>query len=559
MARHAARRGSRSRWLLILLVVAIIAAGAVAALTLRHPDTHRGVGAPPPSSASGITTTTAAAAAPCGTQVNVVTAQSFATPLKQIADATTGANCVRVNVTVADGQAAIDKVASSKPDVWIPDDTSWTSLATVPLDLDNKVVVASSPVYALTRKADGAPPAAIQTWPGLAQALSQQGAAAHLVATDPADSGAGMVPLGVLSAAVGKIGGPYQSALELVRAWQGGRVVTHGGSAFPDKAGDIGLVPEYACLQAKDASEYNVVAPSDGTALMRYTLVATADAAGNPTRAANVARLRSALTAPSAASALASAGLRPPAWPSSAPPSEVSAILPHLSAAPFAVVGQHYLWHVLSTWHPDQRRSNVLIVVDISGSMRDPAPGSTTPLIDLVRAGLTQVNNLLPDNSELGLWQFGFQLDPPHDYQSLVPPAPLDAGQRGKFTAAITSLQARSTGTALYATILAAYQQQQADFRKGLPTEVLLFTDGVDQDAPGSVDIGQLKAQLAAADPAKHVQLAVLGFGDQIPVAALTDALQPVHGEVDHLVTADDVLAAFVHAVSGGLTHPAPH
>jgi hypothetical protein len=234
-------------------------------------------------------------------------------------------------------------------------------------------------------------------------------------------------------------------------------------------------------------------------------------------------------------------------------------VLPHLSAAPFAVVGQHFLWHVLSTWHPDQRRADVLVVVDISGSMRSAAPGSATALIDLVRAGLTQINNLLPNNAELGLWQFGSQLDPPRDYQSLLTPAPLDAGQRAKFTAAITALQARSTGTALYATILAAYQQQQANFRTDMPTEILVFTDGVDQDAPGSVDIAQLKAQLAAADPGKRVQIAVLGFGDQIPVQALTDALQPIHGEVDHLVTADDVLAAFVHAVSGGLTHPAPH
>jgi Ca-activated chloride channel family protein len=547
--------------LLILIVVAILVAGAVAALMLRHSGNRQGSSAQPASSGSGgVSTTTAAAAnAPCAAQVSVVTAKSFATPLKSVADATSGANCVRVNITVADGQAALDKVAASKPDVWIPDDASWTSLATVPLDLKNKVVVASSPVYALTRKTDGAPPAAVQTWPGLAGALSQPQAKVRVVATDPADSGAGLVPLGVLSAAVAKNDGPFRAALQMVRAWQGGRVVGGGRPAFPEKAGEIGLVPEYACLQAKDDSEYNVLTPSDGTALMRYTLVATTDAAGDPQRSANVARLRSALTAPSAASALAAADLRPPAWPSSAPPNEVSAVLPHLSAAPVAVVAQHELYHVLTTWHPEQRQADVLVVVDISGSMRDPAPGSTTALIDLVRAGLTQVNNLLPDNAELGLWQFGSQLDPPRDYQSLLSPAPLDAGQRGKFTAAITALQARSTGTALYATILAAYQQQQANFRTDMPTEILVFTDGVDQDAPGSVDIAQLKAQLAAADPGKRVQIAVLGFGDQIPVQALTDALQPIHGEVDHLVSADDVLPAFVHAVAGGLTHPAPH
>ena len=158
----------------ILAAVVIVAAGAVAAFTLGHSSNHRGTSALPASSVKGgTTTTTVAASAPCAAQVSVVTATSFAAPLKSIADATSGADCVRVNVTVADGQAAVQKVAAAKPDAWIADDTSWTSLATVPLDLKNKVVVASSPVYALTRKADGAPPAAIQTWPGLAGGLSQ--------------------------------------------------------------------------------------------------------------------------------------------------------------------------------------------------------------------------------------------------------------------------------------------------------------------------------------------------------------------------------------------------
>jgi hypothetical protein len=38
-------------------------------------------------------------------------------------------------------------------------------------------------------------------------------------------------------------------------------------------------------------------------------------------------------------------------------------------------------------------------------------------------------------------------------------------------------------------------------------------------------------------------------------VDALTAALAPVNGQVDTLTKAEDVLGAFAHAVSGGLTH----
>ncbi|MBV9173453.1 MAG: hypothetical protein JOZ81_25595 [Chloroflexi bacterium] len=107
----------------------------------------------------------------------------------------------------------------------------------------------------------------------------------------------------------------------------------------------------------------------------------------------------------------------------------------------------------------------------------------------------------------------------------------------------------------MYNTILAAYRMQQANFQNGMPNEVLIFTDGKNEDAPDSISVDQLKAGLAAADPQKRVQIAVLGYRDELSVDQLTQALSPVGGQVDSLHTPNDVLGAFVHAASGGLTH----
>ncbi len=47
----------------------------------------------------------------------------------------------------------------------------------------------------------------------------------------------------------------------------------------------------------------------------------------------------------------------------------------------------------------------------------------------------------------------------------------------------------------------------------------------------------------------------MLGFGNRLPVDAFSAALAPINGQIDTIGSADEVLGAFVHAVSGGLTH----
>jgi len=87
-----------------------------------------------------------------------------------------------------------------------------------------------------------------------------------------------------------------------------------------------------------------------------------------------------------------------------------------------------------------------------------------------------------------------------------------------------------------------------------VPNELLIFTDGVNEDDPQSITSDQLKAGLAATDSHRQVKLGIFAFGDRIPVRQLEAALAPVKGQVQPLSNAGDVMAAFVHAVSGGLT-----
>jgi Bacterial extracellular solute-binding protein/von Willebrand factor type A domain len=556
MGRHQAvgssvegQRGRRRwAWLLAAIGVAVLAGASLAAALSSGdgPTTARHI-------ESGRSTGTAAAAA-CPHKVTVVAATSFASVLRRVAGSmTTGPNCVAVRVIPADGRLAAPTAAALGADAWIPDDTSWaTVLNKVALPDTTGHIVATSPLYFVTRRDSPSLPANARSWLGLGRTLADVGSPWHLVLADPAASGDGLAGAGGLAGAIIGPDGPLIAGLDLFRVWDA--ATTKAAPALPTGAAQVGIVPEYALLASGHARDYTVIAPTDGTTLLNYTWLPTSAGLADPDKAAALNRLYHALTSATATQALAAARLRGPAWPSPPPQGADTTGLPTLSAAAMAAIPAHLAYHVLSTWHPDLRRSNMLVVLDVSGSMNDPAPGTRTPKITLVRQGISQVNALLPDTAELGLWQFGSQLAPPNDWQTLVPPAPLTDTQRAAITASAGHLQARPTGTGLYDTILAAYRYQQAHYRSDMPNEVVLFTDGVNQDDPVSISLAQLRTSLAATDPNKRVQLSIFGIGRAVPANLLQPAVTPVGGQVDTLTTSDQVIGAFVHAVSGALS-----
>jgi hypothetical protein len=186
--------------------------------------------------------------------------------------------------------------------------------------------------------------------------------------------------------------------------------------------------------------------------------------------------------------------------------------------------------------------------------MAQIAPGTGTPLIKLVQQGCLAVGQMLPDQSSLGLWEFGSQLDPPRDYRVLLPTAPLGDGQRAGLAGAVNRLVAQQTGTGLYDTILAAYRSATASYRDGMANEVVVFTDGRNEDDSVSIGAAQLTAGLkAASNPKRPVQLTVVAFGRLPDVDALQATIGPVGGYVSAVQTPDQVSAAFLHAAASGL------
>jgi hypothetical protein len=502
-----------------------------------------------------------AAPAKCVTTsaIRVTAASSFAPVLAGLAPALgRGPDCVTLRVTPLDGRPAARRLAELGTDVWIPDDSAWAAyvapgVLVPPGQTGSGTVVATSPVYMVTDDATATRVTeAGGSWLALSTLLST-GSGLRLAVRSPAESGDGLIGAGALGEAVWLRSGMDASSMAMVDTVKQTRMVPGPGPALPSRRGEVGLVPEYALLPALGSlSDARVLTGNDRTALMRFTWFPTVAGTSDPDRGAALYRVLMTLTGGDAAPLLARAQLRRP--DGGPPPDAAHEDLPHLAPASFAVIAPHHADHILSTFYPEERRANLLLVVDVSGSMGDPAPGSRTPLISLVREGVLSVGSLLPDNSRLGLWSFGFKLSPPHDYRVELPSATLDATHRRTLRSAVGNLKALNSGTALYDTILDAYRAAQATYVRGVPNQVLFFTDGHDQDDPDAISVQKLITQLrAVADPKRPVELAIVVFGTHPDSAALRAILKPVNGYLEPVTSAEQVAGSFVHVAVGGL------
>jgi hypothetical protein len=503
----------------------------------------------------------------CQRKVKVVTATSFAPVLNTIAPALAEADpCVRLQITVADGRGAAALVTEA--DVWIPDDASWAgAAANLPLARpgeDGKpgpagagTIVAQSPIYMVTdARTAGKIRSAGDSWLGLAALLGDGTSGVRMVIRDPGNSGDGLVGAGAMAETVWIKQDMDASALVLSKAYEVTRTLTGPGAALPNKAGEVGLIPEYALIPLLPSltRDSAVLAGKDFAVALRYPWYPTQKAADDPATAQALVDVLDALNQPAGAAALTAAGLRNPRAAKPNGPPAGAQQLPPLAAEAMPVLKPHHVDHVLATWYIQDRRTDLLMVVDASGSMDDPAPGTRTPLMELVRQGCRSMENLLPDDSRVGLWEFGAQLDPPRDYRPLLAPGPLNAAHRQATVNACGRLKTYSTGTGLYDTILAAYNAAKQTYRPGVPNRVLVFTDGLNQDK-SSITLAQLKANLGKAhDAEKPVNLSVVIFGqDKVPVEAIDDALGAVDGYLDTLKEAAEVPAVFIHVAAGGL------
>lgn len=191
---------------------------------------------------------------------------------------------------------------------------------------------------------------------------------------------------------------------------------------------------------------------------------------------------------------------------------ESHGMVPKLAALPRSVLLADAISKTVTYWNALTRPNNILLVLDVSGSMGKVVPGVGTRL-DLTKTAATQAVQLLDKQSQMGLWIFSSGQSGTTPYKELVKSGKLaDSNQQKKLTDEIGKL-APGGNTGMYDTIWAAFQSVQASYVPNTQNMVVMLTDGADDDQLKGLKLEELTQKLRESDKAKPVKVVTIALG----------------------------------------------
>ena len=175
------------------------------------------------------------------------------------------------------------------------------------------------------------------------------------------------------------------------------------------------------------------------------------------------------------------------------------------------------------------RQTNLLLVLDVSGSMNSLVAGVGKTRLALAKAAAITAVQKFDGQANVGLWVFSTGLVGKRDYKALVPLGALGDTMPDGLTrqqdmiAAINQLSAGGN-TGLYDTIAAAQAEVVANYKPGATNLVVLMTDGRNEDDTGGLNLDQLKLKLEKVRAtSKNVPVITIGYGEDADYATLQD------------------------------------
>ena len=321
---------------------------------------------------------------------------------------------------------------------------------------------------------------------------------------------------------------------------------------------------QVAAYNLEEPAETLVAAyPADGTVLVDYPFVrlpapsddeATADGAANATKTRAELLTAFAEAARDATDRLAADGFRASDGTGAIDVAGLAAEGPVGAATELDAAAQ---LEILRAWAVLTLRSRMLAVIDVSGSMEEPAE-SGLRRIDIFQQAAIGAMEKFSGEVELGVWVFSTARNGDLDWEDLSPIAPLaDQAHKAEIAGIIQSLPARLGGaTGLYDTTLAAVQRVRESYDPEKVNSVLLITDGRNEDENG-IDLDTLLGELAKMDdPTKPVPVIMIGFGPDTDLAAMQRIAQATKGAAYSASRPEDLGTVLVDALSQRTCRP---
>ena len=248
-------------------------------------------------------------------------------------------------------------------------------------------------------------------------------------------------------------------------------------------------------------------------------------------------------------------GFRPnnPNVPLADPISAEFGVDPNQPQAELEVPADDVLVRILDTWAEQRKDARVLLVLDVSGSMGDPASDEATKL-DLAKAAAIAALDDFKDTDEVGLWVFTTDMGGPDpNYVELVPVGPIGADE-GQLEDAI-SRQFPLNGTPLYDVAGSAYQAMLDSYDPAKINAVVFLTDGVNDDGVVGDDeqqftdlITSLRSGSEGAQ-SRPVRMFTISYGDgadTVTLKAISQATSAAHYDASNPATINQVFTAVI-------------
>lgn len=177
---------------------------------------------------------------------------------------------------------------------------------------------------------------------------------------------------------------------------------------------------------------------------------------------------------------------------------------------------------MVQTWTRLNLGTRLLTLLDVSGTMARPVPGTNMTRMQAINKIATEGLALFPPNSDMGLWTFSTHLDGQNkDWKENVSVGPLTESIDGQLrkdmlVKSFAQTQAKATGdTGLNDTVKAAYTQLTKSFQEDKVNTLLILTDGAGNDDPdGGVKNAELLQFLKKTyNPKRPLTILLIAFG----------------------------------------------
>jgi Ca-activated chloride channel homolog len=237
---------------------------------------------------------------------------------------------------------------------------------------------------------------------------------------------------------------------------------------------------------------------------------------------------------------------------------EANGLLPDQPTRILAPPAPKVVAATLQSWNAARKRSNVLAVYDVSGSMKQEVPGTGgRTKIDIVKQAAGQALALFAPETNLGTWLFSTNLAGDKDWVESVPIGPTNAKlpngrtRREVLAEALNRLQATDGDTGLYDTTLAAFHALQRSYAPQRINIVVLLTDGINDDPGGGISRGELLRRLKTEQQKdKPVRIITIAYGANADAASLKMISDATGGLAFVSRDPKDILRVFTDAIT---------